>query len=79
MNSRVLPTPDKIYVHLPTLLQNGFEVHIIASLYRLFLGMFISFLIFIQVIPIQLSGFTPPLFITTSCTAAKGRSDPRVR
>ena len=45
MNSRVLPTPDKIYVHLPTLLQNGFEVHIIASLYRLFLGMFISFLI----------------------------------
>ena len=22
MNSRVLPTPDKIYVHLPTLLQN---------------------------------------------------------
>ena len=45
MNSRVLPTPDKIYVHLPTLLQNGFGVHIIASLYRLFLGMFISFLI----------------------------------
>ena len=38
MNSRVLPTPDKIYMNLPTLLQNGFEIHFIASLYRLFVG-----------------------------------------
>ncbi|MBQ1785534.1 MAG: ABC transporter permease [Turicibacter sp.] len=45
MNSRVLPTPDKIYMNLPTLLQNGFEIHFIASLYRLFVGLLISFLI----------------------------------
>ena len=45
MNSRVLPTPDKIYMNLPTLLQNGFEIHFIASLYRLLVGLLISFLI----------------------------------
>lgn len=45
MNSRILPSPDKIYAHLPTLFENGFYVHIIASLYRIFIGLLISFII----------------------------------
>ena len=45
INSRVLPTPDKVYSHLPTLIQNGLNLHISASLYRLSTGLLISFLI----------------------------------
>lgn len=45
INSRVLPAPHKIYIHLPELFQNGFYIHIIASLYRLFCGLLISFII----------------------------------
>lgn len=45
MDSRVLPTPDKIYMHLPKLFEEGFYVHIIASLYRITIGLLISFVI----------------------------------
>ncbi len=45
MNSRVLPTPDKIYLHLPELFKNDFYVHILASLYRIFIGLLLSFFI----------------------------------
>ena len=45
MISRILPTPDKIYLHLPELFKNGFYFHIIASLYRVFVGLLLSFFI----------------------------------
>ncbi|EKY23250.1 ABC transporter permease [Clostridium celatum] len=45
MNSRVLPTPDKIYLHLPKLFKEGFYIHILASLYRIIIGLLISFII----------------------------------
>lgn len=45
MDSRILPTPDKIYAYLPTLFKNGFYVHVLASLYRIFIGLLISFVI----------------------------------
>lgn len=45
MDSRILPSPDKIYLHLPGLFQNGFYIHIIASLYRVFVGLSLAFLI----------------------------------
>lgn len=45
MNSRILPSPDKVYLHLPKLFKNGFYVHIIASLYRVFFGLFLAFFI----------------------------------
>ena len=45
MNSRILPTPDKIYLHLPELFKNGFYVHIVASLYRIFIGLLLAFFI----------------------------------
>lgn len=49
MNSRALPTPEKIYVHLPKLFKEGFYVHILASLYRLSIGLLIAFTIGIAV------------------------------
>lgn len=49
MDSRILPTPDKIYAHLPTLFENGFYVHVLASLYRIFIGLLISFAIGLMV------------------------------
>ena len=45
MDSRILPSPDKIYLHLPELFKNGFYIHIIASLYRVFVGLLLSFII----------------------------------
>lgn len=45
MNSRILPTPDKIYLHLPELFKSGFYVHIVASLYRIFAGLLLAFFI----------------------------------
>lgn len=45
MNSRILPTPDKVYLHLPELFKNGFYVHIAASLYRIFIGLLLAFFI----------------------------------
>lgn len=43
MDTRSLPMPDKVYLNLPTLFENGFYIHILASLYRIFIGLFISF------------------------------------
>ena len=45
MNSRALPTPEKIYVNLPGLFKDGFYVHIFSSLYRLLVGLLIAFTI----------------------------------
>lgn len=45
MNSRILPSPDKIYLHLPELFKDGFYIHILASLYRVFVGLLLSFII----------------------------------
>lgn len=45
MNSRILPSPDKIYLHLPELFKDGFYIHILASLYRVFIGLLLSFII----------------------------------
>lgn len=45
MNSRILPTPDKIYLYLPELFKDGFHIHILASLYRVFVGLLLSFII----------------------------------
>ena len=45
MNSRILPGPQKIYSNLPNLLINNFYKHIYASLYRVGIGLLISFII----------------------------------
>ena len=45
MNSRILPSPDKVYIHMFGLLKNGFYIHIVASLYRITIGLLISFII----------------------------------
>ena len=45
INSRIVPYPHDIYINLPNLLKNDFYIHIIASLYRLTLGLTISFII----------------------------------
>ena len=45
MDSRALPTPEKIYVNLPGLFKDGFYVHIFSSLYRLLVGLLIAFTI----------------------------------
>lgn len=45
MNSRILPMPHDIYFHLPEILKNDFYLHINASLYRIGLGILISFAI----------------------------------
>ena len=42
MDTRSLPMPGKVYLNLPTLFENGFYVHILASLYRIFVGLLIS-------------------------------------
>ena len=43
MNSRILPSPIKIYANLPNLLKDDFYLHINTSLYRVGIGLFISF------------------------------------
>lgn len=43
LNSRILPMPHDIYMHLPGLLKEEFAIHIIASLYRVGMGLLISF------------------------------------
>lgn len=45
MNSRILPMPHDIYFHLPEILKGDFYLHINASLYRIGLGILISFAI----------------------------------
>ena len=45
MNSRILPTPDKIYMHIPTIFKEGFYIHVVASMYRVIIGLLISFII----------------------------------
>ena len=45
MNSRIIPSPEKIYMHIPELFNDGFYVHIIASLYRVIMGLLISFVV----------------------------------
>lgn len=45
MDSRILPTPDRIYMNMPKLFENGFYIHILASLYRVIVGLSISFII----------------------------------
>lgn len=49
MNSRILPKPHEIYVYLPQILKNDFYLHINASLYRVGLGLFISFAVGITI------------------------------
>lgn len=49
MNSRILPKPHEIYIHLPGLLKDEFYIHIVASLYRIGAGLLISFIIGIGV------------------------------
>ena len=45
MNSRLLPSPLKIYANLPSLFKENFYAHIIASLYRVGIGLLIAFII----------------------------------
>lgn len=45
IDSRVMPSPEKIYIHLPKLFQEGFHVHVLASLYRVAMGLLIAFII----------------------------------
>ena len=45
INSKIVPNPHEIYLNLPSLLENNFYIHIIASLYRLGLGLIITFII----------------------------------
>lgn len=49
MNSRILPRPHEIYLYLPEMLKNDFYLHINASLYRVGLGILISFVIGISI------------------------------
>lgn len=49
MDSKALPTPEKIYMNLPELFKEDFYVHILASLYRLSIGLLIAFIIGISV------------------------------
>ncbi len=49
MNSRILPSPLKIYANLPNLLKNNFYIHIFASLYRVGIGLLIAFIIGITI------------------------------
>lgn len=49
MNSRILPNPIKIYANLPNLLKDDFYLHINASLYRVGIGLLISFVIGISI------------------------------
>lgn len=45
MNSRIVPKPHEIYTYLPKLFESDFQVHIIASLYRVVIGLLIAFAI----------------------------------
>lgn len=49
MNSRILPNPYDIYIHLPEILKSNFYLHINASLYRVGCGILISFAIGIPI------------------------------
>ena len=49
MNSRILPSPIKIYANLPNLLRKDFHLHIYASLYRVGVGLLIAFIIGITI------------------------------
>ena len=49
MNSRILPSPIKIYANLPNLLKDDFYLHINVSLYRVGIGLLISFVIGISI------------------------------
>ena len=45
INSRIVPKPHEIYIYIPKLLNQGMYVHILASLYRVSLGLLISLII----------------------------------
>lgn len=45
INSRIVPKPHEIYMYIPKLFEEGFQVHIIASLYRVVIGLLIAFAI----------------------------------
>lgn len=49
MNSRILPSPLKIYGNMPNLIKDDLKVHIFASLYRVGMGLLISFIIGIAI------------------------------
>lgn len=49
MNSRILPSPLKIYGNLPNLIKDDLSVHIFASLYRVGMGLLIAFIIGIAI------------------------------
>lgn len=45
MNSRIVPKPHEIYMYIPKLFKEDFQVHIMASLYRVAVGLLIAFTI----------------------------------
>lgn len=45
MNSRIVPKPHEIYMYIPELFKEKFYTHIVASLYRVSIGLLISFAI----------------------------------
>lgn len=49
INSRVIPKPHVIYMYLPTLFKGDFYMHIVASLYRVLVGIVIAFVIGITI------------------------------
>ena len=49
MNSRILPSPLKIYANLPKILENKFYIHIFASFYRVGIGLLLAFIIGITI------------------------------
>lgn len=49
MNSRILPSPVKIYSNIPNLIKDDLKIHIFASLYRVGIGLLIAFLIGITI------------------------------
>lgn len=49
MNSRILPSPLKIYENMPNLIKDDLSVHIFASLYRVGMGLLIAFIIGIAI------------------------------
>lgn len=49
MNSRILPSPLKIYANLTSLFKNNFYMHIYVSLYRVGVGLLIAFIMGISI------------------------------
>lgn len=49
MNSRILPSPLKIYENMPNLIKDDLSIHIFASLYRVGMGLLIAFIIGIAI------------------------------